>query len=35
MTVLVDHDVVDGAPAARWIAEMLRSMEAARELNLN
>jgi pyruvate/2-oxoglutarate dehydrogenase complex dihydrolipoamide acyltransferase (E2) component len=35
MTVLVDHDVVDGAPAARWIAELLRTMENAKELHLN
>lgn len=35
MTVLVDHDVVDGAPASRWIAELLRAMENARELHLN
>jgi pyruvate/2-oxoglutarate dehydrogenase complex dihydrolipoamide acyltransferase (E2) component len=35
MTVLVDHDVVDGGPASRWISQLLRSMESARELSLN
>jgi pyruvate/2-oxoglutarate dehydrogenase complex dihydrolipoamide acyltransferase (E2) component len=27
LTVLVDHDVVDGAPAARFLARLARSVE--------
>ena len=28
LTVLFDHDVVDGAPAARFVADLVRRMEA-------
>ena len=35
MTILVDHDVVDGAPASRWIAALVRAMESGAELSLN
>jgi len=35
MTVLVDHDVIDGAPASRWIAALVRAMELGREISLN
>jgi pyruvate/2-oxoglutarate dehydrogenase complex dihydrolipoamide acyltransferase (E2) component len=27
LTVLFDHDVVDGAPAARFLADLVRRME--------
>lgn len=30
MTILFDHDVIDGAPAARFTAELIRNMESAR-----
>ncbi len=33
LTVLVDHDVVDGAPAARWISDLARALEQAKELS--
>ena len=29
MTVLIDHDVVDGAPMARFIAELTKNIETA------
>jgi hypothetical protein len=29
MTVLIDHDVVDGVPAARFVADAVRRLEAA------
>lgn len=35
MTVLVDHDVIDGAPASRWISALVRAMENGAELSLN
>ena len=35
MTVLVDHDVVDGAPASRWISALVRAMENGAELSIN
>jgi pyruvate/2-oxoglutarate dehydrogenase complex dihydrolipoamide acyltransferase (E2) component len=28
LTVLFDHDVIDGAPAARFVADLVRRMEA-------
>lgn len=31
LTILVDHDVVDGAPAARWTADLVRIMERPRQ----
>ncbi len=30
MTILFDHDVIDGSPAARFTAELIRNMESAR-----
>jgi pyruvate/2-oxoglutarate dehydrogenase complex dihydrolipoamide acyltransferase (E2) component len=35
MTVLVDHDVVDGAPASRWISTLVRAMENGAEISVN
>ncbi|MFW6260092.1 MAG: 2-oxo acid dehydrogenase subunit E2 [Spirochaetota bacterium] len=35
MTILVDHDVVDGAPASRWISALVRAMESGAELSIN
>ncbi|MFP4114618.1 MAG: 2-oxo acid dehydrogenase subunit E2 [Spirochaetota bacterium] len=35
MTVLVDHDVVDGAPASRWISALVKAMENGAELSIN
>lgn len=35
MTILVDHDVVDGAPASRWINALVRAMEGGAELSIN
>jgi pyruvate/2-oxoglutarate dehydrogenase complex dihydrolipoamide acyltransferase (E2) component len=35
MTILVDHDVVDGAPASRWIAALVKAMESGAELSIN
>jgi pyruvate/2-oxoglutarate dehydrogenase complex dihydrolipoamide acyltransferase (E2) component len=35
MTILVDHDVIDGAPASRWIAALVRAMESGAELSIN
>lgn len=29
LTVLIDHDVVDGAPAARFVSRLVKSLEAA------
>ena len=33
LTAAIDHDVVDGAPAARFLAELRRIMEAGEALN--
>ena len=35
LTVLVDHDVVDGAPASRWISSLVRAMETGAEISVN
>jgi len=35
MTVLVDHDVIDGAPASRWISALVKAMESGAELLIN
>lgn len=35
MTVLVDHDVIDGAPASRWISTLVRAMETGAEISIN
>ena len=35
MTVLVDHDVVDGAPASRWISSLVKAMENGAEISIN
>lgn len=32
LTILFDHDVVDGAPAARFTSELVRDLETASEL---
>ncbi len=34
MTVLIDHDIVDGAPAARFLARLSRLVEKAHGLNI-
>ena len=35
MSVVIDSQAVSGDSASRWISSLLRSMESARELNLN
>jgi pyruvate/2-oxoglutarate dehydrogenase complex dihydrolipoamide acyltransferase (E2) component len=34
MTVLLDSRVIDGKPASRWVSQLVRSVESARELQL-
>ncbi len=35
LTVLVNQEVVDGAPASRWISSLVRAMETGAEISVN